>query len=124
VNTYADGIEYAPGATKLVLETAGQKKGAGKLPLELLPVDVLVEVAKVLQFGSKKYAANNWRGGIKYSRVFGATMRHLFAWWLGEDNDAETGLSHLAHALCEISFLLAYSLRSRTELDDRQENNA
>ena len=102
---------------------AGEKKDTGKLPLELLPVDVLEEVAKVLQFGANKYAANNWRGGIAYSRVYGATLRHLFAWWRGEDNDAETGLSHLAHAICELCFALAYILRLRSELDDRKANN-
>ena len=36
-------------------------------------------------------------------------MRHLWAYKEGEQNDPETGVTHLAHALCCIMFM--------TELD-------
>lgn len=103
----------------------GQKRDACKLPLALLPTRPLEAVARVLAFGAKKYAANNWRKGIAYSRVYAAVLRHLWAWWRGEDNDQETGLPHLAHAVCELFFLLEYSLRPADpgELDDRAGND-
>jgi hypothetical protein len=97
----------------------GMKLDAGKLPLELLPTDALEEVAKVLQFGARKYARRNWEKGISFSRVAGAVLRHTFAWLRGEDNDAETGLSHMAHAACECLFLVAFVCRGRKDLDDR-----
>ncbi len=97
----------------------GQKKDQGKVPLQLLPLDALTEIGKVLRFGAQKYAERGWEKGIAYDRVFGATLRHLFAWHQGEDNDPETGLSHLAHAGCEVLFLLAFTLRGRIDLDDR-----
>jgi hypothetical protein len=97
----------------------GDKRDSGKLPLELLPLDALSAVAEVLRFGASKYAARNWESGIAYGRVFGALLRHLFAWWRGEELDSETGLSHLAHAGCEVLFLLAFVLRGRADLDDR-----
>jgi len=52
-----------------------------------------------------KYAPHNWEKGIDYSRVYGALLRHMMAWWGGEDTDPETGLSHLHHAACCIMFL-------------------
>lgn len=97
----------------------GLKYDTGKLPLDLLDVDALSAVADVLAFGAKKYHAENWREGVSYRRVYGAIMRHLFRWWKGEKADEETGLHPLAHAMCELMFLLNYELNNRTELDDR-----
>ncbi len=96
-----------------------QKKDQGKIPLNLLPLDALTEIAKVLQFGAQKYAPRGWEKGIEYDRVFGATLRHLFAWHQGEDTDPESQLNHLSHAACEILFLLAFVTRGRVDLDDR-----
>jgi hypothetical protein len=42
----------------------------------------------------------------------------MWAYWKGEDNDPETGLSHLAHAMCCVMFLLSYHLR-KVGTDDR-----
>lgn len=100
----------------------GAKNDVGKLGTHLLPTAPLEEIARVLDFGAVKYAPNNWRKGLAYSRVYGAILRHLWAWWRGEDNDRETGLPHLAHAGCEILFLLDYHLgkpERRTVVDDR-----
>lgn len=86
------------------------KFDADKLDWSLLPIDAVEEIIKVLEFGKVKYAAWNWssNGGFKYTRVFSALIRHLFAWMRGEDNDPETGLSHIAHAGCNILFLLHF----------------
>lgn len=85
---------------------------------ELLPPEALEEISKVLAFGAKKYADNNWRGGFKWTRVLGATFRHLYSWARGEDKDPETGLSHLAHAGCNVLFLLTFEV-TKTGQDDR-----
>lgn len=96
----------------------GRKEDTGKLPLDLLDPYALSQIARILQFGANKYNANNWRGGIIWSRLYGATLRHLFAWWDGEDLDPETGISHLAHAACELMFLLNFE-RDFRDGDDR-----
>jgi hypothetical protein len=103
----------------------GLKFDGGKLPVELLPTRPLEAVARVLAFGARKYAANNWRKGLLFSRVYAAVLRHMWAWWRGEDNDPETGESHLAHAACELFFLLDYTLRPSGPgaLDDRRGND-
>ena len=97
----------------------GTKADDGKIPLDLLAFDALEGTASVLQFGAKKYAPRNWEKGIAFSRVFAALLRHLFAWWRGEDVDPETGLSHLHHAACCIMFLQAYTIRKTPDVDDR-----
>ena len=90
--------------------TAGRKDDKGKIRVDLLPTEALVEVAKVLTFGASKYDPWNWKAGMAYSRLYGATLRHLFAWSEREDHDPESGLLHLAHAGCNILFLLAYQV--------------
>ena len=96
----------------------GLKFDIGKVPLELLPVEALIEIAKVMAFGAEKYGRHNWRKGMAWSRLVGAILRHLFAWMLGEDKDPESGLSHLAHAGCDLLFLLTYELKE-LGTDDR-----
>lgn len=79
----------------------------------------LLEVARVLDFGARKYAPRNWERGLAHSRTFAAAQRHLCARAGGEVLDPETGLDHYAHAACEIMFALAFEVRGRTDLDDR-----
>ena len=99
-------------------QLGGQKFDSDKIRYDLLPPELLEEVARVLTFGAEKYSARNWELGMKWSRPFGAMMRHMWAWWGGEDKDPETGYSHLAHAACCIAFLVAYERRNAGE-DDR-----
>jgi len=94
------------------------KYDSGKLPLELVPPVIMEEIARVLQFGVEKYGRDNWRKGMQWTRLFGAILRHLFAWVRGEDNDKESGISHLAHAATSIAFLLEYRVIAK-EKDDR-----
>lgn len=89
-----------------------------KTPVDLLPPEGLLEIAKVLEFGAKKYDAHNWRKGMKWSRLLGASLRHIYAFVTGEDKDSESGLSHLAHAGCCILFLLTYETKG-LGTDDR-----
>ena len=86
----------------------GRKFDAGKLDYTLVPWGGLEEIVKVLEFGARKYARDNWQqveGGMQ--RYQAAAFRHLIAYNQGEKVDAETGLSHLAHAGCCLLFLLS-----------------
>lgn len=102
-------------------QTTGFKNDSEKPRMDLLDGYALTETAKVLTHGAKKYDDFNWRKGLKYRRLLAATLRHLFAFQQGEDNDGETGLSHLAHAMCEIMFLL-WMTKFRPDQDDRWHN--
>lgn len=98
--------------------TEGVKYDQDKLPYHLLPPELLEGIAAVLQFGAVKYSERNWELGMSWSRPFGALMRHMWAWWRGEEMDPETGMSHLWHAGCCIAFLIAYEQR-KIGNDDR-----
>lgn len=100
------------------LESAGVKHDAGKAPMSLLSHEALMQTALVLEFGRNKYAAHNWRKGFAWSRPLSAAMRHITAFADGEDRDPESGLSHLAHAMCCIMFVLEFE-KTHPELDDR-----
>lgn len=100
------------------LKEAGLKADAEKPPVELLDPYALEQIALVLEFGRKKYAAHNWRGGIRFTRLIGAAIRHTFAILRGEDNDPESGLPHAAHLGCCAMFLI-WMMQHRTDLDDR-----
>jgi hypothetical protein len=107
----------------------GTKHDGDKVRIELFPGDALFAISSVLTFGAKKYADRNWERGIKFSRVFGALMRHLWCWWQGQgptgrnflfgDLDDETKLSHLWHAGCCVVFLISYEERGMKDYDDR-----
>lgn len=90
---------------------SGLKHDLGKLRWDLVPPE-FEEVVKVLTFGANKYSGRNWEEGIDYGRIVGATQRHVWAFVRGETHDDETGLHHIAHAICELLFLLTYEERN------------
>lgn len=98
--------------------TEAMKYDGEKVRLDLLPVEPIIDIGKVLTYGARKYSERNWEKGLAWSRCYAAALRHLFAWQNSETNDPETGLNHLAHAACEILFLLEFS-KTHPELDDR-----
>lgn len=100
----------------------GVKHDQGKNRLDLISPIAIEELGKVLTFGAKKYSARNWENGISWTRCIGAVLRHTFAYLKGETHDPETGLSHLAHAMCECMFVIHFEA-TRPEFDDRPKYN-
>lgn len=98
--------------------TEAIKNDEGKARISLVPPEAIYAMARVLTHGATKYADHNWRKGFKWSRLLDAAMRHLLAFQWNEDVDPETGESHIAHALCCLSFLLVHYEQSIGE-DDR-----
>jgi hypothetical protein len=100
----------------------GQKFDHGKPRYDLVPWAAMDDVVRVLTYGAQKYAANNWlyvEG--KEHRYPAAAFRHLSAYMQGEKHDPETGLSHIAHAMCSLLFILALdkmSEQKQTHQDD------
>ena len=87
--------------------TPGKKFDSKKPMLYLLPPRSLVEIGEVLTHGADKYGPENWRKVEDLqNRYTSAALRHIFAHMEGEENDEETGLSHLAHAMCCLLFKL------------------
>jgi hypothetical protein len=97
---------------------SGIKYDDEKNKLQLIPFLALERIANIFTFGAKKYGEYNWTGGITYSRIYGALLRHLFAWIRGENLDPETGMSHLHHCGACIMMLIEME-EFRKDLDDR-----
>lgn len=83
------------------------KYDGGKVMWDLLQWRALEEIAKVLTFGAQRYGAYSWKNveGAR-SRYYAALLRHITAWFRGEEIDPDSGLHHLAHAGCNLLFLL------------------
>ncbi len=95
-----------------VKDTIGRKFDGGKLEYGLLPPLALEEVVKVLTFGAQKYERDNWQQvPDSKRRYFDALQRHTWAWKQGEKFDPESGIHHLAHAMCCMMFLYEHDVK-------------
>lgn len=89
----------------------GLKFDDGKPLMGLIPPIAELEMAKVLTFGASKYGRENWRHVDSASdRYLDAMMRHINSYRQGEQNDPESGMSHLAHVMCCAAFLIEASI--------------
>lgn len=104
-----------------IMSKEGIKHDQDKPMLNLIDPQAIEGLAAVLTFGAKKYAADNWRGGIKNSRLIASLLRHLFAIMRGEYTDPESGLPHIDHVGCNWMFL-SNNLKNRPDLNDSWTN--
>jgi len=103
---------------KYMANPEGVKNDNNKPRWDLLPIDPIEEIVKVLTHGSKKYSDHGWLDvPDRRVRYYSAMMRHIAAWKRGKIIDSESGLSHLAHAACNLIFLMCFD---RIENDDIQ----
>ena len=96
----------------------GGQKGQKLAQMGTLDPHALLAVGEVGGFGAQKYERFNYLKGFAWSLSFDAMLRHLLAWYGGEDTDPESGLSHLAHASWHGLCLLAFQQRN-LGTDDR-----
>lgn len=93
--------------------------GVKKVSPGLVPEAVLAEVSLAMQEGARKYGAYNWRKTeVDASTYYNAARRHLMLWWEGEDNDLDTGLSHIVKAIASLIVLRDAQISGMTH-DDR-----
>lgn len=78
---------------------SADKFDSNKPDLSLIPRIAEETLARVMQYGEKKYGRYNYTKGIEASRMVAAAKRHLSAWFDGEDLDKESGVSHLGHVM-------------------------
>lgn len=103
------------------------KYDSDKTPIHLLPTIPLFAIAKVFGFGAKKYAQNSWRSknhkAVSWMRTYGSIISHLLLWAAGQDNDDESGMSHLWHAGTQLMILIEH-VETGAGVDDRHTNDA
>jgi hypothetical protein len=91
--------------------------GVRKAPMSCLPMNVVAEMGTAMLEGAVKYGRHNFRAvGVRSSVYYDATMRHMIAFWEGEDLDPDTveldadgdpvpgtGVPHLTKALVSLA---------------------
>lgn len=97
--------------------------GARKPGLDCVPVPVLFELGAAMQEGAEKYGLMNWREvDVRASVYYNATLRHLMAWWEGEDIDEDSGLPHIVKAIASLCVLRDAQIGC-SQVDDRPRPN-
>lgn len=94
------------------------KNDSGKPDLSLIPYCSMIEEARALEVGMRKYGRYNYCGGMELSRIVGALLRHAFAFFNGEECDPVDGQPHLGSikACCS---LISRMRELGTLIDDR-----
>ncbi len=100
------------------MKATGTKHDGEKPQLSIVPRAAMVAIAQALMFGARKYDRDNFKGGIEYTRLVDAALRHLTSWVEGEDLDPESGLSHLAHAGATLAMLI-WMEQNNSAMDNR-----
>lgn len=101
------------------MENPKEKAGKMKTQFHLVPPRVLKEVADAMTEGANKYGPYNFRqAGVNHSTYFSSTLRHITAWFEGEDIDKDSGLSHITKAIAGL-FVLRDSMLEGNDKDDR-----
>jgi hypothetical protein len=90
----------------------------GKPDLSLIPSVAEEAMARAMMYGTNKYGRYNYCNGHEAGKLIASAKRHLSAWYNGEENDKESGVSHLGHAMCNIAMLLR-QIELGTMRDDR-----
>jgi len=82
--------------------------GTRKPALHLVPQSANILEAVVFGHGAEKYGgAYNWRvKPVRASIYLSAAMRHLAQWLDRQNDDPESGISHLAHARACLAILI------------------
>ncbi len=111
-------VKPLTGEVRVVDPTTGGQKGAKPQKFHQMPVAELMELSAHYGVGGAKYSPYNYLKGFKWSLSFDACMRHLMAFWGGEDIDAETGSKHTAAAAWHCLNLMRLA-NTHPELDDR-----
>ena len=80
--------------------------------------EALKTLSAVQTYGATKYARGNYLLGSNWTQYVDSLLRHLTAFYAGEDIDPESGQPHTGHVLFN-AMMLAQMFETRKDLDDR-----
>ncbi len=81
------------------------KFDSGKPCISDIPQLSLMSVAKVFNYGAKKYEKFNYSHGTDWLRYYDAAQRHMNSWMTNDDIDDESHQNHLDHAIASLLML-------------------
>ena len=96
----------------------GVKFDSNKPKLSLVSLESVAGEAAAMTYGANKYGKNNYKGGMDWSRLLDAALRHISQYNSGEDLDKESGLNHIYHAKANLGMLIYY-IENKLGKDDR-----
>lgn len=88
-------------------EPSGEAKwDTGKLELDLVPLQIVRDIAEVRMYGTAKYGdPNNWQR-VEMRRYVNALLRHMVEFVSDYDSvDEESGIPHYKHMECNMAFI-------------------
>lgn len=98
------------------------KHTKGKTRVELVPYDAIEAIARAREYGVNKYGTEwEWYDHGTTEDFVSAAIRHLYKWNDARrldnrtEEDEESGLNHLDHAICSIA--MAIALEHKSERD-------
>lgn len=112
-------VEQNHSNPKTKIEHKSIRKNNGKPKLGYLDPEFLKGMADILTLGEDKYEKYNFLKPTDWSTPYDSAMRHLLAFWGGEDDDRESGKHHLLHAATNLMFLY-YQINNYEDGDDRE----
>ena len=81
--------------------------GEKKVSISKLPFVSILHASHAMMNGARKYGAYNWRDKpVKAHIYYDAAVRHLGAWFEGEETADDSGVHHLGHAMACCAILL------------------
>ena len=84
----------------------GVKDKEGKPQMRLMLPNANAAVVWIREYGFQKYQnADNWKS-VDPADWHDSCLRHLMKFAAGEELDGESGMPHLWHALCDLSYLV------------------
>lgn len=97
--------------------------GNTKVSLSKLPAVAIVHGAHAMMDGARKYGPYNWRAKKVVAGIYvDAAMRHILAWFEGEELAKDSGVHHLGHAIACCAILLD-AQETGNLVDDRPVND-
>jgi hypothetical protein len=122
-NVYKDENTGKIGAEE-PLTNPKDRLGIKKIQLNLVPAAGIFHEAAAMEDGAQKYGPFNWRdNNVRASIYFAAALRHLYAWFDGEECAEDSGCHHLGHARACLGILLD-AMETGSLGDDRPSKGA
>lgn len=112
IHMMKDGVYYPTTSSRELreelidsnLKTAAARK---KPVVSSVPPIAILALGAAMQDGVSKYGRFNWRKTETTATVFyDAMMRHLIAWYSGEDYAPDSKVHHLAHVMAGCAIIL------------------
>ena len=79
------------GESKVIYSSGASRNDIGKIRLDLIPPEALLELGEVFGEGAIRHGDENWKKGMPNSVVINHMMRHLLLYMKGDRNEPHMG---------------------------------